>query len=111
MKKSNRVETLLWRLGANYSYTGFTYILSAIELIQEDRQVLQYITKGVYLPVAMQYKTTDKCVERDIRTVVEAIWKYGNHGLLEKIAGRKLADRPNNRNFLEILARYVQEDF
>lgn len=107
MKTAKKVEHLIRRLGANGSYIGFHFTVSAVTKSIEDRRLLLYITKGVYLEVA---NTTVKCVERDIRTVIGVIWKYGDRELLNTVAGRELREKPNNREFIDMLARFVEEE-
>lgn len=108
MKRNTNLESLIWRLGANQSYVGYEYTLSAVDMLMENPDVLQYITKGLYLPIAIEYKTTEKCVERNIRTIVKVIWEGGDRALLEHIAGRRLEKKPNNREFLNMLVRYLE---
>ena len=60
--------------------------------------------------MALENNTTVKCVERDIRTVIEVIWKYGDRELLNIVAGRELKEKPNNREFIDMLARFVEEE-
>lgn len=102
------MKMLLWKLGANYSYAGFDFVIAAVEILEKDRKALQYITKELYLPIALKYDTTEKCVERNIRTIVNAVWKYGNRELLEEVAGRKLKEKPNNRDFFAILLWFIE---
>ncbi len=110
MKTAKKVEHLIRRLGANGSYIGFHFTVSAVTKSIEDRRLLLYITKGVYLEVALENNTTVKCVERDIRTVIGVIWKYGDRELLNTVAGRELREKPNNREFIDMLARFVEEE-
>lgn len=110
MKTAKKVEHLIRRLGANGSYIGFHFTVSAVTKSIEDRRFLLYITKGVYLEVALENNTTVKCVERDIRTVIGVIWKYGDRELLNTVAGRELREKPNNREFIDMLARFVEEE-
>lgn len=106
--EKDAMKTLLWKLGANYSYAGFDFVLEAVEMLKEDRKALQYITKELYLPIALKYNTTEKCVERNIRTIIKTVWEYGNRELLDEIAGRKLKEKPNNRDFLASLVWYSE---
>lgn len=110
MKTAKKVEHLIRRLGANGSYIGFHFTVSAVTKSIEDRRLLLYITKGVYLEVALENNTTVKCVERDIRTVIGVIWKYGDRELRNTVAGRELREKPNNREFIDMLARFVEEE-
>lgn len=110
MEISKKAEKLIRQLGANGSYMGFSFIIDAVAKAIEDKSLLLYITKGLYMEVAAENHTSVKCVERNIRTVTEIIWKYGDRELLNKIAGRNLEEKPNNREFIDMLVRYLSEE-
>ena len=60
---------LLHRLGATANYTGFSYLVRALQLCAEEPERLLLVTKWLYPDVAKQYGTNWKAVERNIRTV------------------------------------------
>lgn len=93
---------LLSRLGVTANYKGFSYIVSAVELCQEDRERLQLVTKCVYPEVAKRHRTNWQAVERDIRKAVELIWDR-NRAALEALAPAPLERRPGNARFLALL--------
>ena len=59
---------LLHRLGATANYTGFSYLVRALQLCAEEPERLLLVTKWLYPDVAKQYGTNWKAVERNIRT-------------------------------------------
>ena len=67
---------LLHRLGATANYTGFSYLVRALQLCAEEPERLLLVTKWLYPDVAKQYGTNWKAVERNIRTVLtpETLW-------------------------------------
>ena len=65
---------LLHRLGATANYTGFSYLVRALQLCAEEPERLLLVTKWLYPDVAKQYGTNWKAVERNIRTVGRVIW-------------------------------------
>lgn len=102
---------ILHQLGIGKSYSGYDYILYAIELIAQDESVLTGITKILYLDIAREFYTSDTCVERNIRKVIEVIWKKSqtNKTLILKIFGRKFKKtKPSNKEFLELLYEYIK---
>lgn len=104
-------KSVLHQLGIGKSYSGYDYILYAIELIGQDEGVLTGITKTLYIDIAKQYHTSDTCVERNIRKVIEIIWKRSeaNHLLIIKIFGSKFSvNKPSNKEFLELLYEYIK---
>lgn len=109
MQYQNETQKLLWRLGVNATYQGFDHIVYGVSLGARETERLERITKELYPEIAKQYNTSWKCVERDIRTVVEVIWNYGNRELLIEIYGEPLEKRPKNAKFLKRLVRYLTD--
>ena len=105
MKCERMAGNLLKQLGVSSLYQGFDYAVSGVMLVLEDRKRLTYITKGLYLDVARRHNTTWKCVERDIRTVVDVIWDNADVEILTEFCGGRLEARPKNRRFFEIFSR------
>ena len=103
-------EKLLWQLGGNRSYKGFDLTTCSIEEVIRDPGSLTCICKGLYVDVAKRFNTSIYCIERNIRTMKQLIWKYGDRSLLEEIFGPGLSSKsPCNSIFLDKLARYVAE--
>lgn len=104
-------KSVLHRLGIGKSYIGYDYILYAIVLIMNNEDVLNNITKILYIDIAKEYNTSQTCVERNIRKVIEVIWNHSteNRLLIQKIFGQKfLLQKPSNKEFLELLYEYIQ---
>lgn len=72
-----KTEDFLQRFGVGGDYKGFYFCSYSMELVAEDPNNLLFVTKNIYPEVAREYHTTCKCVERDIRTVAEAVWRNG----------------------------------
>ncbi len=104
-------KSVLHQLGISKSYSGYDYILYAFELIEQDENVLTGITKILYIEIARKFHTSHICVERNIRKVIEVIWKNheSNHTLLLKIFGCIFVEsKPSNKEFLELLYAYIK---
>lgn len=104
-------KNVLHQLGIGKSYTGYNYILYAFELIEQDENLLSGITKILYIEIAKQFHTSHTCVERNIRKVIEVIWKNSesNSSLILKIFGKKfLKNKPSNKEFLELLYEHIK---
>ena len=103
---------LLHRLGATANYTGFSYLVRALQLCAEEPERLLLVTKWLYPDVAKQYGTNWKAVERNIRTVGRVIWN-SNRPLLEDLARRDMDDAPiDESNYDELTSRidaYIAE--
>ena len=111
MEDTLTTKSILHQLGIGKSYSGYNYILYALELIEQDESVLTGITKVLYIDIAREFHTSDTCVERNIRKVIEVIWKHSetNKSLIIKIFGNKSGvNKPSNKDFLELLYEYVK---
>ena len=67
--------------------------------------------KILYIDIAREFHTSDRCVERNIRKVIEVIWKKSeiNKTLILEIFGSKYESyKPSNKMFLELLYEYIK---
>ena len=74
MPTESEIKSTLRRLGVKTTNRGYSYVTYGILLTLKDKNYLEYITKNLYVDIAHNFNTSDLCVERDIRTTVEAIW-------------------------------------
>lgn len=103
-------KSVLHQLGIGKTYSGYDYILRSIELIMLNEEVLSNVTKILYIDIAKEYHTSQTCVERNIRKVIEVIWKHAdeNRVKIQHIFGEKyLTNKPSNKEFLELLYEYI----
>lgn len=107
-KKENASHKLLRRLGANGGFLGFYYTASAIDIVMESQEYI-YQCKWLYNRVAELYHTTPFCVERNIRTVIDYIWDYGNRTFLKELIPYPVGKKPKNAQFLDGLVFYLSE--
>lgn len=109
MTKEKKIENVLRMLGVNGAYMGYYYMAYALGRVVEDRMLITYISKGLYVEIAAKFHTSVACVERNLRTVVQVIWNYGDKELLEEMAGKKLEKRPGNGEFIDIVSGYLKD--
>ena len=103
-------KSVLHQLGIGKTYSGYDYILRSIDLIMLNEEVLSNVTKILYIDIAKEYHTSQTCVERNIRKVIEVIWKHADENRLkiQHIFGEKyLTNKPSNKEFLELLYEYI----
>lgn len=108
IQKENASHRLLRELGANGGYLGFYYAATAIEYVVKSKELIRQC-KWVYNEVANTYHTTPFCVERNIRTVIDAIWTTGNRKFLKEIIPYPVNAKPKNAQFIDGLAHYLSE--
>ena len=103
-------ERLLRGLGVNSYYKGFWQTAYAVQLAIENPESMTYICKGLYIDVAVHFHTSVCCIERNIRTVKQVIWSYGDRELIQEVFGDKAKGNiPNNSRFIDFLARYIEK--
>lgn len=111
MKYERKTGNLLRNLGVNNAYKGFRYTVYGVCRVIQDPELLTYITKGIYVEIAIHHNTTVECVERDIRTIIKTIWEHGDKALLIMVFGKELNRKPRNSAFIDALAHYVVEHY
>lgn len=97
-----KIYSMLYRLGVSASYIGFFYVSHAVFLSARQPERLLLVTKWLYPDVAAHYGTNAGSVERDMRTVVSAVWRKEREELC-KMAGETLRSKPTVSCFLRIL--------
>lgn len=107
MNYQREVMKVLSQLGVNQSYIGYKFVVYGVDRTIHDSTCLQYISKSLYMDIAFKFQTSWRCVERNIRTVVNVIWKTEDKEMLKLICGNKIIDKPNNKEFFIILANYI----
>lgn len=95
-----QVFDLLYRLGVTANYTGFFHTAEAVAMCVERPDRLLMVTKCLYPDVAKRYETNWKAVERNIRTLIDALWRQGS---LDSLWGRKMERKPTPAQFLSML--------
>ncbi len=102
-------ERLLRLLGVSGKLSGFYFAVYMLEQVQEKPEDVLLITKRLYRQTAQYFHTTNSCVERNLRTLVQACWRQPDHSLLESIAGCPLSQPPTNTQFIDMMASYLRK--
>ena len=105
-------RSLLIELGIPEHILGSRYLIKAIELVVEDKSLIDSITKRLYPAVAQCFDTTGSRVERAIRHAVELAWDRGDIGVLEKYFGYTISitkGKPTNSEFIARCASIVRD--
>lgn len=105
------VTKYIHELGVPAHIKGYQYIRSAILMVIEDMDVLNYITKQLYPAIAKQYGTTSSRVERAIRHSIEVAWNRGKQETLNEIFGYTIdtdKGKPTNSEFIAMVADQIR---
>ena len=104
------IQKLLMQIGIPANMLGFSYIVTALELIALDPDYLNHITKGLYVDVAKKCSSTAARVERNIRHAIEIGFLKGDLEEIEKIFHcSSYSDKgaPTNSKFLAEVYYYM----
>ena len=94
--------------GVSRSYTGYNYVVYSLQLILEDEERIDCITKTLYLDVAKHFHTNWSCVEKNMRTIVNRVWNSHNIELLDIIFNRSNRNKkPTNKEFFKYMYDYI----
>ena len=109
--ENNNIHYVLLKLGVPPHLKGYAYIVYALELVLIDPNLLQHITKGLYIDVAKKYGTTPSRVERAIRHAIEVAWGRGNMETLDRLFGYTInygKGKPTNSEFIALITDKIR---
>ena len=105
------VTECIHELGVPAHIKGYQYIRTAIMMVVENMELLNYITKQLYPTIAKQYKTTSSRVERAIRHSIEVAWSRGRPDVMNSIFGYTIdtgKGKPTNSEFIAMVADKIR---
>lgn len=107
-REEQAITALLHGMGITENYVGFAQLLYALRLAQEKPERLASVTKELYPDVASVFHTSWRCVERNIRTVIEVAWDL-DPGRVSVLAEYPLLKRPRPTQFISLLLGRLKE--
>lgn len=105
------VTDFIHELGVPAHIKGYQYIRSAIMMVVENMDLLNFITKQLYPEIAKAYNTTASRVERAIRHSIEVAWSRGKPDLMDEIFGYTIhtgKGKPTNSEFIAMVADRIR---
>ena len=100
------VTDVIHQLGVPAHIKGYHYLREAILSSIEDPELLESVTKLLYLTVAKRFDTTSSRVERAIRHAIEIAWDRGNLDTLNAFFGYTVntcKGKPTNSEFIALI--------
>lgn len=85
-----------------------TKVIAALELAITDQKNLLYMSKSIFPVIAARYGTTYSCIERNIRTAINACWNSPNREKLLTMSPYPLQKAPSVTAFIDILYWYLK---
>lgn len=105
------VTECIHELGVPAHIKGYQYIRTAIMMVVENMELLNYITKQLYPTIAKKYQTTSSRVERAIRHSIEVAWSRGKPEVMNNIFGYTIDNgkgKPTNSEFIAMVADKIR---
>lgn len=105
------VTSIIHELGVPAHIKGYQYIRTAILMVIENMDMLNYITKRLYPEIAKKYSTTSSRVERAIRHSIEVAWNRGRAETMNDIFGYTVhtgKGKPTNSEFIAMVADRIR---
>lgn len=105
------VTGFIHELGVPAHIKGYQYIRTAIMMVSENMEMINYITKQLYPTIAKQYATTSSRVERAIRHSIEVAWSRGKPETMNEIFGYTIhtgKGKPTNSEFIAMVADRIR---
>lgn len=105
------VTNFMHELGLPAHIKGYQYIRTAIMMVVEDMDLLNYITKHLYPDIAKKYGSTSSRVERAIRHSIEVAWTRGKPETMNEIFGYTIdtgKGKPTNSEFIAMIADRIR---
>jgi two-component system response regulator (stage 0 sporulation protein A) len=99
------VTRALHTVGVPAHIKGYPYVRRAILMVMERPELCHALTKELYPALARQFGTTPSCVERSIRSAVDAAWMRGDPEIQR---GYFTVDKPSNGSFIAALAEKLR---
>lgn len=110
MKHQKTLKKLPMTLGIRPSYKGYHYLISSLEVALKDENALIFHTKSIFPSVAETYHTNARCVERDIRTIIDVCWNSPYRKELLELSPYELTTAPTVGEFLDLLYWHLRKN-
>lgn len=103
-------DELLRTAGVSRCYLGFSYFVTAVEMVAEDTTRLRNMRRLVYRPLASEHGVEIKNIERNIRTVRDVVLRNGGPEFMALLMeGRYSEDlKMYPREIIEAFADFVK---
>lgn len=104
------ITDLLIELGISSGLKGYPYLITAVELCINNREMLNNITKNLYPEIARRHCVNGVKVEHAIRNAIQKAWA-GKESLLRKMVFGNTTEsgtKPTNAAFIAAITDYVE---
>lgn len=94
--KQKEIYRLVVGISGRPTSTGYRQLTLAIALVVQKKEFpIRCLTSILYPEVAKETGSTSQNVARNIARAVEDCWEHGDRKEMERIAGRRLTEKPS----------------
>ncbi len=105
----HEIQRLIIRISGRPSSIGCRQLSQAVALLlQRDSFPDRSLMSDLYPQIARLNHSTTQNVARNIARAAEACWEYGDRAELERVAGRRLPEKPTPGELLFYLYQYLR---
>lgn len=83
--ETTTIHDILLKIGVQPHLSGYAYMVSALEMVLIEPDLLYHVTKGLYVDVAKKFNVRPANVERAIRHAISVTWLHGNMEYIDRI--------------------------
>lgn len=108
------ITKMLHELGIPAHIKGYQYLRDAISMVVRDREMMEAVTKILYLEIAKKNYTSSSRVERAIRHAIEVAWGRGSLEVIDELFGYTISTgkgKPTNSEFIALIADKICLDY
>ena len=105
VRQEAQVTRALHMVGVPAHIKGYPYVRRAILMVMKEPELAHALTKALYPALARQFATTPACVERAIRSAVDAAWTRGDPEVQRDYF---TMDKPSNGAFIAAMAEKLR---
>ncbi|MCI8386843.1 MAG: hypothetical protein HFE63_00050 [Clostridiales bacterium] len=105
------INRILFDLGIPPHINGYMYLHSAIEIVVQNPNMINLITKNLYVTLSKEFNSSSACIERSIRHAIERTWCNGNVHAINRYFSPSVTlkhKRPTNSEFIAIIAGFIR---
>lgn len=109
---NEKIAIILKKVGVTPANRGWKFLTEAVQMVVDDNDVIDGITKRLYPSIAKKFKTTSGGVERAIRCSVLKAFDNMPTDMIYAIFGNTVSSRgkATNSEFITTLAEIVTSE-
>lgn len=106
-----RISNVLHDVGVPTHIKGYSYLVSAVKMVQTTPSLINAVTKQLYPQVAELHEITASRVERAIRHAIECAFDRAAPDVTYKYFGNSVSGikgKPTNSEFIATISEWIR---